>query len=99
MYVTLLVLITALEGGHAGLLSPPHCTAKDSEAWGPKSLQGRVETQKVFFPGQMNFKLSSWLFCSIAAFFFFFLLPRMERPTHTHNYRSNTSVNGGFVCF
>lgn len=55
--------------------------------------------QKVFFPGQMNFKLSSWLFCSIAAFFFFFLLLQMERPTHTQNYRSNTSVNGGFVCF
>lgn len=53
---------------------PPYCTAKESEAWGSKSLQGRVETdskrQKVFFPGQINFKLSSWLFCSITAFFF-----------------------------
>lgn len=50
--------------------------------------------QKVFFPGQMNFKLSSWLFCSIA----FFFLPRMERPTHTHNYRSN-KCKWGFCLF
>lgn len=53
---------------------------------------------KVFFPGQMNFKLSSWLFCSIAAFFFF-ASQNGKTHTHTHNYRSNTSVNGGFVCF
>lgn len=39
--------------------------------------------QKVFFPGQMNFKLSSWLFCSIAAFFFFFASPNGK--THTHS--------------
>lgn len=60
------------------------------------SLQGHVDTdskhqKKAFLPGQMKFKLSSWLVGSAAAAAF--SLQNGKAP-HTHSYRSSTSVRG-----
>lgn len=47
--------------------------------------------KKAFLPGQMKFKLSSWLVGSAAAAAF--SLQNGKAP-HTHSYRSSTSVRG-----
>lgn len=48
------------------------------------------------FSSQVRLILNLVLGCFVLLLLFF--LPRMERSTHTHNYRI-TSLNGGFVCF